>query len=225
MNFDGVHKALKNMKLPLHTVTPPYASSRWLFGSKLKNTERFHKMLACCSNLHRSPSFWNFPQITSWVGVGNLELYHFDQGAFGHPRTKPTTVLSNLPQLHQFHEVRAEGHQQGPLPRDLTTRMDVSKDWAAWAPGLVAAIRHSLHYVRDDGQKLSKMDMDAWRRHVRQHHTPFRADCRICAEAMGYMILPIVDLGSLQPSTWRWTFVDLSHAQRIRLQVPRVAML
>ena len=32
-----------------------------------------------------SPSFWNFSEITSWVGVGNLELYHFDQGAFGHP--------------------------------------------------------------------------------------------------------------------------------------------
>ena len=110
------------------------------------------------------------------VGVGNLELYHFDQGAFGHPRTKPTTVLSNLPQLHQLHEVRGEGHQQGPLPRDLTARLGGLGSWLGCCPD----------YVGDDGQKLSKMDMDAWRRHVRQDQTPFRADCRICAEAMGY---------------------------------------
>lgn len=75
-------------------------------------------------------SFWCFPEIVSWVGVGGLELTHLDQGALGHPQRKPTTItaLSTLPQIHQLHEVRGEGRQQGPLPQDLNTRVDVSKE-------------------------------------------------------------------------------------------------
>eukprot|EP00435_Cladocopium_sp_Y103_P057305 s319_g19.t1 len=32
---------------------------------------------------------------------------------------------------------------------------------------------------------LRKLDMAAWRRHVRQQHVPFRKDCRFCLESMG----------------------------------------
>jgi len=85
-----------------------------------------------------APSFWSFPEITSWLDQGGLRLIHFDQGSMGHARRKPTTILSNLPELHQLHGLRGDGHDSGPQ------RMDASREWAAWAPGFVKAIQHSL---------------------------------------------------------------------------------
>ena len=125
-----------------------------------------------------APSFWNFPEITSWLDQGG--------GSMGHARRKPTTILSNLPELHQLQGLRGDGHESGPLP--------ASKEWAAWAPGLVKAIQRSMTWflssltLEEQGEcapQMAKLDMDAWRRHVHQGHIPFRSDCRICAEAMG----------------------------------------
>ena len=134
-----------------------------------------------------APSFWSFQEITSW-------LIHFDQGSMGHARRKPTTTLPNLPELHQLHGLRGDGHESGPLPASLSQRMDASKEWAAWAPGFVKAIQHSLTWFlssltlaeqEEHTPQIAKLDMDAWRRHVHQGHLPFRSDCRVCAEAMG----------------------------------------
>ena len=112
----------------------------------------------------------------------------------GHARRKPTTILSNLPELHQLQGLRGDGHESGPLLASLSRRMDASKEWAAWAPGLVKAIQHSMTWflssltLEEQGEctpQMAKLDMDAWRRHVHQGRIPFRSDCHICAEAMG----------------------------------------
>ena len=141
-----------------------------------------------------APSFWNFPEITSWLNQGGLRLIHFDQGSMGHARRKPTTILSNLPELYQLQGLRGDGHESEPLPASLSRRMDASEEWAAWAPGLVKAIQHSMTWflssltLEEQGEcipQMAKLDMDAWRRHAHQGHIPFRSDCRICAEAMG----------------------------------------
>ena len=73
-----------------------------------------------------APSFWNFPEIASWLDQGGLRLIHFDQGSMGHARRKPTTILSNLPELHQLQGLRGDGHESGPLPASLSRRMDAS---------------------------------------------------------------------------------------------------
>ncbi|CAK8986578.1 unnamed protein product [Durusdinium trenchii] len=87
-----------------------------------------------------------------------------------------------------------EGCDDGPLPTKLADRIRTSKSWAAWAPGLVAAIKESLRRLlgvleeesrSGDTHNMSKMDLAAWHRHIKQGHIPFRADCRICGEAMG----------------------------------------
>ena len=66
-----------------------------------------------------APSFWSFPEITSWLDQGGLRLIHFDQGSMGHARRKPTTILSNLPELHQLHGLRGDGRDSGPLPASV----------------------------------------------------------------------------------------------------------
>ncbi|CAK9115283.1 unnamed protein product [Durusdinium trenchii] len=87
-----------------------------------------------------------------------------------------------------------EGCDDSPLPTKLADRIRTSKSWAAWAPGLVAAIKESLRRLlgileeesrNGDTHNMSKMDLAAWHRHIKQGHIPFRADCRICGEAMG----------------------------------------
>ena len=59
---------------------------------------------------------------------------------------------------------------------------------------LVAAIKESLRRLlgvleeesrNGDTHNMSKIDLAAWHRHIKQGHIPFRADCRICGEAMG----------------------------------------
>ena len=127
----------------------------------------------------------------SWPG---LRLVTFDQGRLGHQRKKPTTVLTNLPAFEELHGLQGEGCDDSPLPTKLADRIRTSRSWAAWAPGLVAAIKESLRRLlgvleeegrNGDAHNMSKMDLAAWHRHIKQGHIPFRADCRICGEAMG----------------------------------------
>jgi hypothetical protein len=67
---------------------------------------------------------------------------------------------------------------------------NASREWAAWAPGLVAALKEALKiylYQRDQclAHRLSKMDVEEWKRHIRAHHMPYRWDCRRCMELAG----------------------------------------
>ncbi|CAK9056938.1 unnamed protein product [Durusdinium trenchii] len=118
----------------------------------------------------QSASFWCFPELMAWVGTAGLRLVTFDQGKLG------------------------DGCDDRPLPSNLGDRIRTSKTWAAWAPGLVGAIQEALRRLlgvleeekgAGGGHHVSKMDLAAWHRHIKQGHIPFRADCRICGEAMG----------------------------------------
>ena len=142
----------------------------------------------------QSASFWCFPELMAWVGIAGLRLVTFDQGKLGHQRKKPTTVLTNLPAFQELHGLQGDGCDDSPLPSNLGDRIRTSKTWAAWAPGLVAAIQEALRRLlgvleeekgAGEGHHVSKMDLAAWHRHMKQGHIPFRADCRICGEAMG----------------------------------------
>jgi hypothetical protein len=83
----------------------------------------------------------------------NLHLLHFDQGPMGHERRKPTTLATSMEVLLQLDGLRgdpsqpAEDHSQKPLQQ----RIEASKRWACWAPGLklamAAAIRQHLQML------------------------------------------------------------------------------
>ena len=99
------------------------------------------------------PSFWNFPELKDLVGRGQLKLVSFDQSQMGHVRRKPTTVLGNLPGLEQLDGLRDSTRRSDPLPRDLQASINASKDWASWAPGLVAAFKVALRtYLHERDQ-------------------------------------------------------------------------
>ena len=124
------------------------------------------------------------------VGVNGLKMISFDQAPMGHQRRKPTTVLGNLPALGQLEGIRSPGARTDPLPSGLQETMNASREWAAWAPGLVAAIKESLKiylHQRDQClvQRLNKMDLEEWKRHIRSQHMPYRRDCRRCLELAG----------------------------------------
>ena len=83
----------------------------------------------------------------------NLHLLHFDQGPMGHERRKPTTLATSMEVLLQLDGLLgdpsqpAEDHSQKPLQQ----RIEASKRWACWAPGLklalAAAIRQHLQML------------------------------------------------------------------------------
>ena len=136
------------------------------------------------------PSFWDFPELQNLVGISGLSLISFDQGETGHQRRKPTSILGNLPQLQELHGLRCSEKRSDPLPATLQDTMDASKEWAAWSPGLVAALRTSMQVYLDHrdqllAQRLKKMNMDEWKKHVLAQHRPYRRDCRRCLELAG----------------------------------------
>ena len=136
------------------------------------------------------PPFLEFPEIRALVEEHNMELVSFDQGRTGHERRKPTSLVTNLPGMGQLNGLRGGGSTEGVGP-DLQDRIRCSKTWAAWSPGLVAAIQESLkiraHLIKEMAEQMEvkKMDMSAWKRHVQNQHRPYRRDCRRCLEMMG----------------------------------------
>ena len=134
----------------------------------------------------------------------------FNQGPMGHECRKPTTLaVISISELQQLQDVRGKGVgpkvQQGqpqPTPRAAMTireRIDNSKLWASWAPGLKAAIVEGLRrwlfsYVppREYGPQqkitlraLGDLALQQWKQHYMQDHLPARRDCSRCLRAQG----------------------------------------
>eukprot|EP00435_Cladocopium_sp_Y103_P068373 s41_g31.t1 len=129
------------------------------------------------------PSFWNFPELQGMVGVGGLKLISLDQSETGHARQKPTSLLENLPGLDQLDELRSSGRKADPLPDGIQASIAASKDWAAWSPGLVEAIKRSLLVYLQQREKCldqlpsaKKMNIEDWKAHIRAQHRPYRRD-------------------------------------------------
>ena len=99
-----------------------------------------------------------------------MGLYSFDQGAFGHLRKKPTTCMSNLPDMSELHGCRA-GRCERHLAVNLDERFNQTAAWSLWAPGLRAAIKTSLLVLVDwygfAPPKLSKsLSLEQWKQRI-----------------------------------------------------------
>ena len=158
------------------------------------------------TQLHQFPSYWCFPEVQACIGWMNGRLVTCDQGPMGHCKRKPTTLLTvNTPGLEELHGISGEGHGER-ASQNLQERISQSKSWAKWAPGLTAAVKKSLEMyltqhssmIKEEDYLISpssssseempgvcKLDVEAWKTHVRNQHQPYRRDCRRCLELMG----------------------------------------
>ena len=141
------------------------------------------------SEAEHLPSLWITPEWLTVQEFLGLQQYHLNQGPLGHTKVKPTTVA-------------AHGLYWPVWARDITDKTcypscavgsDDSKTWAAWAPGLKAAVREAIDNLGDVWHRY-KVDPEALKAlaprkvrtsfadHVANGHVPFRADCRHCLE-------------------------------------------
>ena len=79
-----------------------------------------------------SASFWAWEETQMFLEKyrdSGMGLYSFDQGAFGHLRKKPTTCMSNLPDMSELHGCRA-GRCERHLAVNLDERLNQTAAWS-----------------------------------------------------------------------------------------------
>ena len=125
-------------------------------------------------------SLWAFPEIQFLRDKLKWCWWQFDQGPLGHPRRKPTRILSSMPCPRELRDVR------GPSTvteeeRDHDGDGFHSATWAAWAPGLKRAIKLRVEesLAGSTLEKIMKLDQ-TFLDHLRRDHVPFRRDCKAC---------------------------------------------
>ena len=143
---------------------------------------------------HDMPSFWNFEEVQRAAEVMNADYVILDQGPLGHVRRKPTCLMiANMPGMMDLHGIAGEGLGE-VSPTSLSARISQSREWSAWADGLVRAIKVSLKIYLENLPKIhscevpaevKKLNAEDWKQHVLNQHQPYRRDCRKCLELMG----------------------------------------
>ena len=134
------------------------------------------------------PSFWMFPEVLALMDQPNFKITSFDQGAMGHSRCKPTSLLSNLPMIRQLEGVRVQRQSQDPLPQSVVETIRMSEGWSKWAPGLIAAIIKAGEVYLNlaaENYACRRLDVEGFKRHIQNNHVPYRRDCKQCVETMG----------------------------------------
>ena len=135
----------------------------------------------------KSASFWAWEETLTFLEKYRpceMTLIHFDQGAFGHTRRKPTTCMTNLPDMKDLDGCRS-GTRERALANNIEERLEQTASWSLWAAGLRAAIRTSLSvllgwYGFANPQLSKSLGIEQWKQHIAQGHQPYRRDCRTC---------------------------------------------
>ncbi|CAL1162674.1 unnamed protein product [Cladocopium goreaui] len=134
------------------------------------------------------PSFWEWEETEDFL-KRNPDMFkvRVDQGALGHPRPKPTTLLTNIVQLKELDGITSKESGES-VCMDLRERLKQTASWSAWAPGLMAALKIVIpKFLASQAQQpmLSKLDLAGWKKHLQAQHVPYRRDCKVCLETMG----------------------------------------
>ena len=131
-----------------------------------------------------------------------IQMFHFDQHPMGHKKRKPTTLATNMQELGQLDGLRGEPENEARSLESframtLAERMQESKTWSTWAPGLKAAIATALnHHMRQSDEVpmpssrpamkvISQVALEGWKQHYLNDHLPARRDCQHCVRAQG----------------------------------------
>ena len=143
----------------------------------------------------KQPSWWVFPEWEEFRKLYGLYLASFDQGCMGHCRPKPTSVGTSSWWLFEtLHARFLTAEQRGMFGKpssSLSQRLKDSPSWAAWAPGLIWAVKQAWSQWRIEQTKqpwieerkayLSKVTKsDLLERHINNDHIPYRKDCGVC---------------------------------------------
>eukprot|EP00438_Fugacium_kawagutii_P022035 Skav212847 [mRNA] locus=scaffold325:150528:159063:- [translate_table: standard] len=147
---------------------------------------------------HRYFSMWHTAEWRAFQDRYNVSLVHFDQCTMGHKIKKPTTLGVVMDELATLDGMRGnpEGGNDntGRSQMSMKERCAQSKKWAAWAPGLKAAIAEGVvRYLRRlptcasprgaHLRPLSATILSQWKEHYLHNHHPSRRDCVHCVRA------------------------------------------
>lgn len=134
------------------------------------------------------PSFTVWPETQVVIDALELTKVRFDQGALGHQTRKPTTMITNIPEIMTLHGLTSS-MQPCSVPDSVNARIAVSKALAAWAPGLKACCAAMIKRLSLEPPPAIRVvapdDLEQWKLHVYNGHTPFRRDCQVCVQTMG----------------------------------------
>ena len=129
-------------------------------------------------------SFLAFPEWKEFCRRYGIFEVDVDQGPLGHERRKPTTLGTNLCYLKGLANVRGDGWSTSSLPTSLEERMEASRKWSSWAPGLKQEIAHAVKLEFFE-PALRKMSQAQWRQHLQMDHMPFSKECVTCQKGAG----------------------------------------
>ena len=138
------------------------------------------------------PSFLVWPETRQLVSDLELCEVRVNQGKMGHATKKPTTLITDVPEVKQL-EMAATTVQEtkASWPDQLQDRMVLSKQLAQWAPGLVEVLKIAMRRKINSNPSLKALNAkekdakQAWQLHRDLNHLPYRRDCAICVETMG----------------------------------------
>ena len=149
---------------------------------------------------HGYPSFLCWPETDRvMVAYSDVIEVRVDQGALGHKRKKPTTLVTNIHEVKLPNGVQ-DNSVQRPWPTSLQARMEESRSLAEWAPelkNLLLSVAIRVHRgqpplrLRTTVPRMNALtaaerkDMEMWQNHINQEHLPMRRDCHDCLLAMG----------------------------------------
>ena len=141
-------------------------------------------------------SFWDTEEWKAFRGITGMGKTTFDQGAIGHQALRPTTMFTNYPLLRQLDGMTCAAGQC--ISDSLLSRTT----WRAWSGQMKRLVAEAVvNCVPDKAideeeaiscgarmSKLTKEQRKEWKRHLRNDHQPYRADCSVClnAQATGY---------------------------------------
>ena len=80
------------------------------------------------------PTFPDGQKLSKPQNKPNCDRLRMDQGRMGHPRRKPTTLLSSSPEIHELDGLRLQGVSSSWSP-DLQHRLEEAKvaaEWGSW---------------------------------------------------------------------------------------------
>ena len=149
---------------------------------------------------HGYPSFLCWPETDRvMVAYSDVIEVRVDQGALGHKRKKPTTLVTNIHEVKLLNGVQ-DNSVQRPWPTSLQARMEESRSLAEWAPelkNLLLSVAIRVHRgqpplrLRTTVPRMNALtaaerkDTEMWQNHINQEHLPMRRDCHDCLLAMG----------------------------------------
>ena len=145
-----------------------------------------------------SASFWAWPEVKSFEEQFGMRRASFSQGFFGHPTTKPTTLLTNSWRLFTTVHGCYSKPRSSEYLRDWDARIRQAQGWSKWAAGLCRAIGEAIvdwvtstlnqrkELEMQEGAVIKSMltkDDEAFIEHCKRDHVGFRRDCNVCLAA------------------------------------------